>query len=435
MFILKFEILKLLGNKIILICIIVSILLSIYYADKTSDSKNGKFSDYEGTYTQDLYNKIENEYTLAKTKYELVKNKHTGVNQSGINQNEVQQNEVQQNSNLLEGFSSEDIKNMSADKKKQITNNFYEWSNLMGKANLCKNVIDYRSKVVKVGERLKTSSDEYTSAVNKKIVEMYSQKVNFVIRHENISDNIVDNKWKFVEYSDYINIIAIIINVCGIFIIEHNCNTYSMIYSSFKSRKELYMKKVAVAVLISFVLAITTTVLQIIFLVKNDSFSDVMGYDIQNVSYFQHSPYDIKMYQLWIIIGLLRFLGYLTIVMIVTFITTFFKKSIVPFSIGTVMFCGGFALFSRLLDKMNRMIAATNPLDSVQDKYDFYTKYTPLGLIRDGIGYFSEYKPNNIFDKPISNLTISIVTNLTYCTIFMISGYVVYVYRFRKSGI
>ena len=131
----------------------------------------------------------------------------------------------------------------------------------------------------------------------------------------------------------------------------------------------------------------------------------------------------------------LRIIAYVSIAAVLTFITTFFKKSIVPFSVGTLLFCGGFAMYSKFVDKMNLMEGSGRGISDLTGKYKLYRMYTPFGFLRNGIKYFSTYEPNNIINKPVMTVTIAVCIHIMYIVVFFVAGYLVYRFRFRKKGV
>ena len=281
---------------------------------------------------------------------------------------------------------------------------------------------------------LAESGDIYTKSVNELAYKKYSKKVKYEVFGSTLETNLM-NGWTYINYSDYINIVCVIIVVCLIFLMEHSRNTYSMIFSSYNGRLKTYINKSIVITIISILLAVLTTIIGIIPYMGKRGFMQVMNADIQNFSEFIYSPYSLKLYQVILIMIALRIIAYVSIAAVLTFITTFFKKSIVPFSVGTLLFCGGFAMYSKFVDKMNLMEGSGRGISDLTGKYKLYRMYTPFGFLRNGIKYFSTYEPNNIINKPVMTVTIAVCIHIMYIVVFFVAGYLVYRFRFRKKGV
>lgn len=420
----KYELLKLIKNKIVILCILISVSISLYFAYKSNENvgSNGNtgVKHYTGEFTQEKYDNINNEYMVARSNYEVVSDRVKEYNEDEVKKYAT--------------ISKEEAALLSEDEINKYKQNFYLWTSIRDNADNCIKAQEYREKVVKNSINLLETGDEYTKNINKKAYEIYSKKVDYKIFSTDLF-SAMSSELFTVNYADYINIVCIIIMVCLIFLIEHSSNTYSMIYSSYRGRLRTYINKSMVVSIISIMLAVVTTLIEFIPYVGKDGFMEIWNSDIQNNGYYNYSPYSYKFYQIVLWLFLLRILAYLAIVAIMTFITTIFKKSIVPFSTGALIFCGGFAMYSRLVDKINLMEISGASLLKVADKYKFYRMYTPFGLLRNAIKYFAVYEPNNICNKPVTTVTIAVCIHITYIIVFFLSGYVVYRFRFRKKGV
>jgi hypothetical protein len=333
---------------------------------------------------------------------------------------------------LKAGLSEEDIAKLSDEEKNNIINDFTYWNWLFSAAKNCRETLMYRNDVINNATRLKESDIAYISRTNKKILEKYSGKLSLTVTNENVTTNIIDN-WKRQQYSDYINIVLIILVVCLLFLVEHHSNTFNMIYSSYKGRGKTYMNKIGVILVFDIVMAVMTTFLMNIFcFLYKDCGTSVKQY-IQNKAYFSHSPYNLRIYQMWIVIGVFRILGYITLSLIFVFFAMFFKKSIIPFISGVVVGVCGYAIFDKIIIRMNLLQQQEYSIENILKKYNNIRMFTPYALIRDAVSYFVEYEPNNIAGYPISTVTVAIIINITYCIVFMSLGYLVYIKRFRKK--
>ncbi|MDY6328558.1 MAG: hypothetical protein SPL51_03655 [Lachnospiraceae bacterium] len=419
----KYEFLKLLKNKIVLLCILISLVISVYIGVRRADNivdNDTDVTQYTGELTQEKNDNIEHEYMVARSNYEVSKNRVGEYNQEDILKYAT--------------ITKDDVDKMSESDKKKYADAIYKWSNVYGNVENCKKSIEFRETVKKNSLMLAETGDTYTRNVNEKAHKMYSGKVKYEVFGSNVAINMI-NDWIDVNYADYINIICIIIMVCLIFLIEHSSNTYSMIFTSYNGRFKTYFNKSIIVIIISTLLAIITTVINIVPYVGKEEFMQVFKADIQNFAEYIYSPFDLKLYQIALLMIVLRVLAYISIAAVLTFITTFFKKSIVPFGAGTLLFCGEFAMYSKLVDKINLMKGSGTGISSVSDKYKLYRMYTPFGFLRNGIKYFATYEPNNILDKPVLTITIAICVHLVYIVAFFVAGYVVYRFRFRRKGV
>lgn len=199
--------------------------------------------------------------------------------------------------------------------------------------------------------------------------------------------------------------------------------------------KNMYINKTVVVLILTVVMAILTSLIQIAAFTSNKDFSSIMRLDIQNINYFKFSPYDLKLYHMWLIIMGLRVLGYVTIASFMIMLTMWFKKIIIPFSAGTIIFCGGFTVFSKTIQRITLITLNGRSSETIENRCSLFRKYTPFGIIRKGMEYFSEYEPNDIFNIPVSNIQIAIIVNILFSVIFIVAGYFTYIYRFRKKGI
>lgn len=420
----KYEFLKLMKNKIVLLCILFSFGISIYTGFKTAgnydENKDIDYKTYTGEVTRQRSDDIENEYKVVMSNYAIAKNRVSAY----------EKDEVSKYATITE----EDVESMSNNEKQKYSDEMYVWSIIYGNLENRIKSKEFRENVKKNSMLLAESVDIYTKSVNELAYKKYSKKVKYEVFGSTLETNLI-NGWTYINYSDYINIVCVIIVVCLIFLMEHSRNTYSMIFSSYNGRLKTYINKSIVITIISILLAVLTTIIGIIPYMGKRGFMQVMNADIQNFSEFIYSPYSLKLYQVILIMIALRIIAYVSIAAVLTFITTFFKKSIVPFSVGTLLFCGGFAMYSKFVDKMNLMEGSGRGISDLTGKYKLYRMYTPFGFLRNGIKYFSTYEPNNIINKPVMTVTIAVCIHIMYIVVFFVAGYLVYRFRFRKKGV
>lgn len=412
----RFELEKLLKNKIIWVLVAVSAVVTIYFSVErfryVKEYKDAEISEYEGLYSEELVERINAQCTQIHEEL-------TQINVGGA---------LSKISNEAPAY-EEDTETES--RKEELEQELLRWVIVEGKANSYRRAMEYRHKVVKNAGAIKTSQDAYQRRLGEQIEKRYGKKVALVIKNEELSANI-SKKWREIEYADYINLLCIIVMVCAAFINEHTSNVYKMIYSSYHGRGKNYFTKILAIVLGVIGMAVVTTLLQLAPSFGHRDFVAVMKLDIQNL--LIHSPFSAKLYQLWFWIMLLRMLGYVTIAMCMVFLTQFFRKNALPFCVGSVLFLGGFAFVSNLINRIELLKSQSAYYRIEQKRLGIFEKYTPFGLIRSGESFFSEYEPNNILDYPVTNLTITVALNIFYIIVFAYAGYFVYQYRFRNKG-
>ena len=410
----KFEVEKLLKNKIIWVLVAVSAVVTIYFSAEwfryVKEYNDAEISEYEGIYSEELVERINAQCTQIKE--ELTKIKVGGALSKISNEATAYEEDTE-----IER------------RKEELEQAMFRWAIVEGKANSYRRAMDYRHKVIKNAGAIKISQDDYQRRLGEQIEKKYGKNVELIIKNEDLSANIT-KKWNEIEYADYINLLCIIVMVCAVFINEHTSNVYKMIYSSYHGRGKNYFSKVLAIVLVG--MALVTTLLQLAPSFGHRDFMDVMKLDIQNL--LIHSPFGVKIYQLWFLIMLLRMLGYATIAMCMVFLTQFFQKNALPFCMGSVLFLGGFAFVSNLINRIELLKSQSAYYRIEKERLGIFEKYTPFGLIRSGESFFQEYKPNNILNYPVTNLTITISLNILYIIVFAFAGYFVYQYRFRNKG-
>lgn len=420
----KYEGYKILKNKLLLIGIILSCALTIYYSSldrKSVQYENDSLYEYDRfseKYSEELYNELQAKHELTAVRYELTR--------------ERRNRPVTEEMYEQAGFTKEQVENFTEEEKQEIFDEFEYYLKLSGRANTCYNSIEYRDRVLKNARRLQNMSNRYQSRVNKKLLQMYAGDIDYVVSNEWISQEAA-GRFDSAEYADYVNIVLILMVVCIEFLIEHRNHTYQMIYSSAGGRGKTYRRKVAVVVAFTVFLSIVTTLLMNLLVWTDERGAEVLKMDIQNI--YKYSPYRLKFGQLIFMIGLLRTLGYLVLALFFVMIVTMFHKSIVPFIVGIGAGCGGYAVFDKLMTKMRMMEMNNRSIRGLFKRYTFIRKYTPFALIRDGISYLRKYEPNNVMNYPVTTVTIAVVVNILYLVLFFVAGYEIYLKRFRKRGV
>ena len=219
---------------------------------------------------------------------------------------------------------------------------FQKYQYLYSKADVCRQVTEYREQVVKNAGRLKKSRDTYYARVNKKIEKMYSSNVELVI-HDGSRLEDIAGIFTVAETVDFVNIVLLVIVSCSMFLIEHRKGTFTLVYSSYRGRGHTYAGKLAVAMGFAVLLSLLQTVSMVLLSFTYGDMSEWMD-AVQNLELFIYSPYHLNLVELVIVITALRALGYLVLICIFTVISICFQKNIIPLAINTFIGIGGFGL-------------------------------------------------------------------------------------------
>lgn len=424
-----FELKKMINNKLILGMIVLSVIITLYFSYENfryirhnifNVKEEDGYGKYNKTYSEELLNELTEKADKANLKYMLVFDKYMGY---------VDLEEIYEKA----GITKEEIETLSDEEREKIKNDAFYYMTLFNQAATCSESIKYRENVVINAKRLSNSKNAYISKVNKKIQHLYSKKINYTVSNEKITYFMINNM-TIAQYSDYINIVLLLLAVCIVFLVEHRSNTFPMLYSSYWGRGRTYFNKMAVLTLLAVFMGSITSILTVIFGMDYGRFGEAMQKSVQCQQQFVASPYPLKVYQFLILTGILRIIGYVELTFLFSFIVVFFKKSIIPFIAGVLIGCGGYAMLDKICMKIKLLSMEGRSTGAVNGQYEFLRKFTPFAYIRDGIGYFTKYEPNNIMDIPVSTLTLSLVANLIWMIVFVFGGYVAYIQFFRKKG-
>ncbi|MBE5927413.1 MAG: hypothetical protein E7270_10670 [Lachnospiraceae bacterium] len=404
----RYELKKMLENKILLCGVILSVVFTlyssymVYYKNKLNEKDvkmNENYSECMGEYSEERVRLISEEYEKSKLAYEKYKEEC-----------ELESGEKLEDDTLFQQF--------------------LKYGNLNSQISNVAEVNQYRETVKNNASRLKISDKKYIANVNSKIEKMYARELEFFITDGTQAKDIT-SMLDMMSYIDIINICLLIFVASSIFTNEHKKNTYPIIYSSYAGRRKIYIRKILCVCIFAVMMSLIAGIFSIMFTFFYGSTNEI-NQVIQSVLEFSQSPYDLNIWQLWILVTLLRMLGYVTIICIATMVAVCFKMSILPFAINVLLLVGGFSV-SFYLEEIS-----FSALGVIRDKYEVYQifrKYTPFGIVLDGQGFFKVYEPINIFGYPISTLTITCLINVLLSCIVIAVGYKLYVSVHRKSGV
>lgn len=393
----KFELNKLLSNRILLLGLVISCIYTIYYS-YTCYIERRQYG--EDVMMDEIYEKCLGDYSNEK-------------------------------SELITKQMEEAMFNMETNPEDtNLLNIFQAYQDLYSKANICEQMYTYRSTVVKNAARLKKSEDAYIARLNAKIEKMYSKSPKIKITDGTKAKDITDIL-TVTDNIDMINIILLVIAACTLFIIEHKNNTYSLVYSSYGGRKKTYLRKVACMIGFAVFLSIITSI-SLVLLTFTYGKMEEWKQAVQGLEMFMYSPYNLNVAGLLLVVTLLRAFGYITLIMIFTVISIGFKSNIIPLLTGTLLGVGGFGISAYFSDNS---VKQAGTILKQQKLYMLFRKYTPYALIGDGEGYLVKYEPVNILGYPFSVISIGVVVNIAIIIVTLIVGYQLYLKRYRKCGV
>ena len=370
----KYEIRKLWGNKIILIGILILMVISIKYGYKVVYSianSNINLADdiYKGEYTQE--------------KFEMISQNYETLKQSG-------------------GDSA-------------VANA------VLSRARACKDILEYREHVLKVASKLKKSSDEYIARTNSRIEEIYSDEIRLDIVDTRKFDNVmILMRWQ--EKEDIINIIIIIFATSYIFTLEHRANTHKLVFSSYKGRAITYIRKLGCIAGLAFILPFITNICMCLYAAISGK-GYIWSLSIQNYSEFTKAPYVMTLLEFVVISTLIKSMGLIVIAICSAVISLFFKKSIIPVIVSSIIMVGFYLLCSHYADYMP---IGTSVIQSKYEAYTIFKQYSCIGLFNNSGYYMEQYMPINVFDYPVDMVYFNLGINLVLVMAVAFAGYLVY---------
>lgn len=381
----RYEIKKILSCKILMISMIVAFIFSMaisYNAYANEKINLREFSAYIGDFSEQKYDVIEQKVMELQNKYE-----------------ETQNVDV-----------------------------MFVYLTLDKDALNCHNVVEYRDSVISDSEiKIKTESGYY-KRMNETINKLYGKKTNLVIGESETLNEVYD-LFCVTDIVDIVFIIVIILFSSYLFLNEHNNNTFYMIKSSYRGGKLSYRNKIVVTLFFSIMASVVETLGMTIWSVFWNKI-DQWNTSILLNNAFLHSPYSITLFEMIIVVVIMRAIGFFVLSSVFIFVSLFFKSNIVPIAINTFIGLGGIAINYILSGKYFALSGGTI---REAENYDILRKYTPFPLISESVNYFKEYEPINLMGVPIQLLSYSLIINLVFAIIVIALGYYFYNTNFRES--
>ena len=368
-----YEIKKLCGNKIMLLGLMVLVIISLYYGYKDMDVEALE-------YVNRVDEAYRGEYTVEKL--ELLAEKFE---------------------NQAEG------------------EDFLMYLTVYGEAQKCSNILEYRSNVLKAAKRLKNSSDVYVSRVNSRIEEIYEEMPHLEIVEATKFDRVLGKlQWQRVE--DVISIMLIIFAASYMFTLEHGANTHKLVFSSLFGRLKTYIRKMSCIAGVAIGLSVIANLSICVYaFISSDSY--IWGVPIQYYSEFTEAPYVITLLEYVFVTILVKAFGLIVIGVCSAVISLWFKKSIIPIIISSVVMVGGYLLCSYYA---NYRPLGDTIIQSRYEGYSIFKHYTCIGLMNNSGYYTEQYMPVNVLNYPVDMVYVNIFINVLFVIAVAAIGYIVY---------
>ena len=369
----RYEIKKLCSNKIMLVGLLVLVIVSLYYGYKDMDVEaleyvNRVDETYRGEYTVE---KLE----LLAEKFE----------------------------NQAEG------------------EDFLVYLTVYGEAQKCSNILEYRSNVLNAAKRLKKSSDVYISRVNSRIEKIYEEMPHLEIVEATKFDRLIGKlQWQRVE--DIISILLIIFAASYMFTLEHGANTHKLVFSSLSGRLKTYIRKIVCIVGVAIGLSVIANLSVCAYaFISGDGY--IWGLPIQYYSEFTEAPYVITLLEYVLATIVIKAFGLIVIGVCSAVISLWFKKSIIPIIISSVVMVGGYLLCSYYA---NYRPLGDSVIQSRYEGYSIFKQYTCIGLMNNSGYYTEQYMPVNVLNYPVDMVYVNIFINILFVMAVAAIGYIVY---------
>lgn len=343
--------------------------------------------------------------------------------------------------NLYTGKYSEDKKQMIDNKVESLQNVYEEtqseqtlremlvYLRLAGDAGNAESAIMYREGVVDNSQKLMESESDYYKRLNKKVNNIYKKPLNFSIGKSDILRKVSD-VFSATNLVDIVFVMVLILFSSYLFLNEHKCNTYNMIKSSYRGDGKTYWNKIMTAVIFTIIVSIIQTISMTVLAVFVGGMEQWKTI-IQLNSIFTYSPYNFNVFEMVIVVTVMRTIGYFTLVSLFVCVSLFFRRNIVPLAISTLIGIGGYAACYIMSGKY---FATYGGVIREAALYKMIRKYTPYPLINAGIDYIKMYEPVNILGYPVPLMNIAIISNVVIAVFVVLAGYSIYSGNFRKKG-
>lgn len=289
-------------------------------------------------------------------------------------------------------------------------------------------ILNERYNTARRALKLSETGNEFSQLVNKRIYEIYIQEINFEIYDSNlISDNVTEYQIGFVKIG-LLFLIAII--TIRIFNIDVDNSMISMLRSSKRGRLKVYLNKFLAVFIISAVINIIILLISLLPLFRFGHLSDLLQ-PIQSLSMMNMSPYLINNLEYIIIVYILTILGTAAFIGGIIILCNLFRKIIVSISISTLLIGFGYVFSKNMLNESlfaNDLLMRSSNIFVVAARWftNIFMLFRPQ-MYLESIEYL--YGEGIMINSIVLVIIINIVLAVGLCFI----GYLVYTKNGRKS--
>ena len=289
-------------------------------------------------------------------------------------------------------------------------------------------VTEYRNKVYNTADRLSNSADEYISRLNQAIKEAFSENINFEVFYDNYLERAVVFN---CGYAMPLIMFLMCVIVIRMFNVDTDNNMIHMIRTTYRGRRKTYFNKIKsiaiIAMFMSVVVEFIALLPQLLYGHKEDFFQP-----IQSLERFQKSPFNINLMELFIIYILMTVLGLLCVAMLSVVIVTFTKKYAISLMTTLLVTCGMYFLFYyvTVIDYVDTLTIASDTRAITM----IGRMILPVMYAFYPTSYFEITEYVNVAGCPVYRVYIAMFIIMVFTVVFMFIGMIVYNKRYRRNG-
>lgn len=289
-------------------------------------------------------------------------------------------------------------------------------------------ILNERYNTAKRALKLSETGNEFSQFVNKRIYEIYIREINFEIYDSNlISDNVTEYQIGFVKIG-LLFLIAII--TIRIFNIDVDNSMISMLRSSKRGRLKVYLNKFLAVFIVSAVINIIILLISLLPLFRFGHLSDLLQ-PIQSLSMMNMSPYLINNLEYIIIVYILTLLGTAAFIGGIIILCNVFRKIIVSISISTLLIGFEYVFSKNMLNESlftNDLLMRSSNIFVVTARWftNIFMLFRPQ-MYLESIEYL--YGEGIM----INSIVLVIIINIVLAVGLFFIGYLVYTKNGRKS--
>ena len=206
------------------------------------------------------------------------------------------------------------------------------------------------------------------------------------------------------------------------FTLEHGANTHKLVFSSLSGRLKTYIRKIVCIVGVAIGLSVIANLSVCAYaFISGDGY--IWGLPIQYYSEFTEAPYVITLLEYVLATIVIKAFGLIVIGVCSAVISLWFKKSIIPIIISSVVMVGGYLLCSYYA---NYRPLGDSVIQSRYEGYSIFKQYTCIGLMNNSGYYTEQYMPVNVLNYPVDMVYVNIFINILFVMAVAARGYIVY---------